>query len=146
MGETKAQRKNAADTRGRPFKPGNSGRPKGARNRTTQAAQALLDGEAETLTRKAIELALSGDMTALRLCLDRIVPPRRDRPVEVELPPPAKTEDLPTTTTALLAAVAEGQLTPSEAKELAGLLDTHIRAVETADFENRLQKLEAQSK
>src|SRR4030095_7662499 len=79
-------RKNAANTRGRPFQPGNSGRPKGARNKTTLAVEALLDGEAEALTRKAVEVALSGDVTALRLCLDRIVPARKDRPVMFTLP------------------------------------------------------------
>ena len=65
-------RKNASKTRGKPFQPGNPGRPKGARHKTTLAIETLLDGEAESLTRKAIEMAKGGDMTALRLCLDRI--------------------------------------------------------------------------
>jgi hypothetical protein len=68
-----------------PFEPGKSGNPagklKGTRNKTTLAVEALLDGEAETITRKAIELAKDGDLAALRLCLDRIAPPRKDRPV-----------------------------------------------------------------
>jgi hypothetical protein len=50
----------SSKTRGRPFQPGNPGRPKGARNRTTLAAEALLDNEGEALTRKAIELAMKG--------------------------------------------------------------------------------------
>src|SRR2546429_6235694 len=78
------------DQRGRPFVKGQSGypagKPKGARHRTTLAAEALLDGEAEALTRKVIELAFSGDSTALRLCLDRILPPRRERPARLALP------------------------------------------------------------
>src|SRR6056297_858504 len=73
------------DARGR-FGPGNPGRPRGARNRATQAALALLDGEAEALSRKAVELALGGDPTALRLCLERIAPPRKDAPVSFEVP------------------------------------------------------------
>jgi Family of unknown function (DUF5681) len=63
--------------RSRPFKPGQSGnpagKPKGARNRSTIAAETLLEGEAKALTRKAIELGLAGDTTALRLCLEGIV-------------------------------------------------------------------------
>ena len=59
--------------RGRPFAPGQSGnpngRPKGARNKATIAAEALLDGDAEAITRKIVEKALDGDMIALRLCL-----------------------------------------------------------------------------
>ena len=64
-----------------PWKPGQSGnptgRPKGARNKATLAAEALLDGEAEQITRKAIEKAKAGDMVAIRLCLDRIAPPEK---------------------------------------------------------------------
>src|SRR5262245_28492247 len=73
----------AKHQRGRPFRPGRSGnpkgRPKGARNKTTLAMEALLDGESEAITRKLLEKAAEGDMTALRLCLDRLLSPRRDR-------------------------------------------------------------------
>jgi uncharacterized protein DUF5681 len=68
-----------APQRGGRFKPGNPGRPKGARHKTTLAIEALLDGDTEALTRKAIELAKAGDLVALRLCLDRICPPRKER-------------------------------------------------------------------
>src|SRR5437868_15544044 len=77
--------------RGRPFQKGRSGNPLGrrvgCRNRTTITAAALLAGEAEALTRMAVELALIGDPTALRLCLERILPPCRDRMVKFTLPP-----------------------------------------------------------
>jgi hypothetical protein len=69
-------RKNASKTRGKPFQPGNPGRPKGARHKTTLAIETLLEGEAETLTRKAIEMAKGGDITALRLCLESPLKPR----------------------------------------------------------------------
>ena len=68
------------------FTTGNTGRPKGARNRTTQAVLALLEGEAEAIGRKAVEMALAGDSVALRLCLDRLAPPRKDSPVQFPLP------------------------------------------------------------
>ena len=65
------------------FKPGQSGnpsgRPKGARNKSTVAAEALLDGESEALTRRCIDLEMEGDPTALRLCLSRILPVKRER-------------------------------------------------------------------
>ena len=62
------------------------GRPRGARHRSTLAVEALLDGEAEGLTRKAIEVAMEGDVTALRLCLDRLAPARKDATVSFQLP------------------------------------------------------------
>ncbi len=95
--------------RGRPFVKGQSGnpkgKPKGVRNRLTLAAEALLDGEAETITRKAVELAKGGDMTAIRLCLERILPPRKDQPVTVDLPSVADVKDLPAAHAAMIDAL-----------------------------------------
>jgi len=121
------------------------GRPKGARHKATLAMEALLAGEAEGLTRKAVELAKEGDTVALRLCLDRLMPVRKDRPVLFALPEIKTAADLPRATSALLAAVAAGDLTPSEASELGKLVDAHVRAVETAEFANRLAALEART-
>src|SRR5687767_3759377 len=78
--------KTAGTTRGKPFGPGNPGRPKGSRNKATLALEALLDGEAEAIARKAVELAKAGDTVALRLCLERIIPARKDRPVAFVMP------------------------------------------------------------
>ena len=136
-------RKNAGNTRGKPFERGNPGKPKGARHRVTVAAETLLEGEAEAITRKAIELAKAGDGPALRLCMDRIYPARKDRPVRFRLPPLEKVEDAVAANAALVGAVASGDLTPSEAGELAKLVDAYTRAVEATDIQDRLTKLEA---
>src|ERR1700738_5101033 len=64
-----------------------AGRPRGCRDHVNRAARLLLAGEGEALTRKAVELALAGDPTALRLCLERIVGPYRERAVEFTMPP-----------------------------------------------------------
>src|SRR6516165_11069046 len=84
--------------RGRPFVKGRSGnprgRPVGARNKKTLAAAVLLEGESEALTRKAVELALAGDPAALRLCIERILPPCRERPVKFTLLPIESSEDI----------------------------------------------------
>ncbi|GJD54053.1 hypothetical protein OPKNFCMD_6833 [Methylobacterium crusticola] len=133
--------------RGRAFQKGQSGnpkgKPKGARHKTTLAMEALLAGEAEGLTRKAIEMANDGDTVALRLCLDRLLPPRKDRPIRFALPPIETTADLTRATSALLAAVAAGEITPSEAAELGKLVDAHVKAIEVTDIQSRLEALEA---
>ena len=130
-----------------PFKPGKSGnpqgRPKGARNKTTVATEQLLDGEAEAITKKAIELAKSGDLAAIRICMDRIVPPRKDRPVPFLIPKLEKATDAVMASTAIVEAVASGDLTPSEAAELSKVVDGFTRTLEAADFEQRLGKLES---
>ena len=132
--------------RGRPFEKGRSGnpagRPRGCRNLSTQAAQLLLQGEAEALTRKAVELALGGDPTALRLCLDRVIPPHRERLVPLALPPMRKPADLAAAMEAIAAAVARGVLAPAEAAELAKVVDTFVNAIEMRDFDSRLRALE----
>ena len=122
--------RNNGDTTGRDgsgrFAPGNPGRPQGARHRATVAALALLDGEAETLTRKAVEMALGGDVVALRLCLERIAPPRRDAPVVFPLPAVATAKDAAKAAAAVLSAAADGDLTPQEAVIIAGLIETYL--------------------
>src|SRR3954453_13604163 len=139
--------KTAPVQRGRPFQAGQSGnprgRPVGSRHKATLAAEALLDGEAETITRTAIELAKTGDTTALRLCLDRICPPRRDRPVAFTMPAIESIADLTKASAALLQAVASGELTPSEAAELGKLVEAHVKAIEGREFQQRLEYLEA---
>jgi len=128
------------------FKPGQSGnpagKPKGARHKTTLAVDALLDGEAENLTRKAVAMALGGDTVAMRLCLDRLAPPRRDRPVPFTLPKLDTAADAKVAAAAILQAVADGELTPSEAGELSKLLENYTPVVEVADIETRLAALE----
>jgi Family of unknown function (DUF5681) len=132
------------------FKPGQSGnpdgRPKGARNRATVAAERLLDGEADALTRKAIELAKEGDTTALRLCIERILPTRKDRPVAFEMSRIETVADSVKAAAAIASAVADGQLTPMEAAELSKVVDGYTRAVETADLAERLLRLEQTQK
>lgn len=127
------------------FAPGNKlgGRTPGSRNKITQAVQALLDGEHEALTRKAVEMALAGDTTAMRLCLDRLAPPRKDAPITFDLPPIRTAGDAVTASTALLAAVADGEVTPDEAGRVMALLSAHKLLVEAGDLEARIAALEA---
>lgn len=135
-----------------PFQPGASGnpagRPKGALNRSTVAAMALLEGEAEALTRRAVDLALGGDTVALRLCLERLVAPVKDRPIQpgaVTLPP-VEPGSVARAVASIVEAVAAGNLSPSEGQALAGLFDAHRKAIEIEDFERRLAALESVTK
>src|SRR5215213_7287308 len=125
------------------FKPGQSGnpngRPAGSRHRTSLAIDALLDGDAERLTRKAIEMALGGDSTAMRLCLDRIAPARKDRPVPLTLPILETAADAKYAAAAIVRAVADGDLTPREAAELSRLLDNFTRVLEATELEARIE-------
>ena len=132
--------------RGRPFKKGQSGnpkgKPKGVRNKATLAAEVLLDGEADTITRKAIELAKGGDITAIRMCLERILPPRKDRPIAVDIPDVNSLADLKAAYATVVRDVASGDLTPDQGRALSDLLESYRRTIETSEIEQRLATLE----
>ena len=132
---------NGRDTAGR-FAAGNTGRPSGARNRTTMAVLELLEGQAEALTQRAVELALGGDTAALRLCLERVAPPRKDAPVQFALPQMKTARDAAEAAGAVLQAVAEGDLTPGEGAVVMGLVDAFRRTLETSELEARVAALE----
>jgi hypothetical protein len=134
-------RKSGRNTDGT-FGLGNPGKPRGTRHKATRAALALLDGEAEALTRQAVTMALGGDTTALRLCLERIAPPRKDAPVQFDIPPMQSAADAATAAGAVLGAVAGGDLTPTEGAHIMALVEGYRRALETSELEARVIALE----
>jgi hypothetical protein len=136
---------NTAQEQRRAVEAGNMGNPQGSKrslNRKTKAAEALLDGEATAITCKVIEKALEGDMAALRLCFERILPARRDRPMGFEMPKIETAADAAKASSAVLAACAAGDLLPSEAAEVMDLVATHIRTLELTEIEARLTAVE----
>ena len=119
-----------------------AGKPPGSRHKVTLAVERLLDGEGEKLTRKAIELAKEGDLIALRLCLERICPPRKSRPIAIDLPDVKTCEGVSQAQTAVVQAVGEGELTPEEGQTLSNILESRRKSIETEDHERRLDELE----
>jgi hypothetical protein len=119
-----------------------AGRPRGSRNAATLVAEAILDGEAEALTRKAIEMALGGDTVALKLCLDRIYPARKDRAVTFALPPITSARDAADIAAAVAEAVAAGHLSPSEAVELGKIIEIYVKAYQVAELDDRGARME----
>jgi hypothetical protein len=107
------------------------------------AIEALLEGQHEALTQKAIEKALEGDTVALRLCLDRLAPARRDAPITFNLAPVSSASDAVAASSSLLAAVAAGEITPDEGGRVMALLTAHRTIVETCDLDQRIRALEA---
>ena len=132
--------------RGKPFAKGVSGnpqgRPKGARHKATMAAQALLDGEAESLTRKCVEMAMAGDTTALRLCMERLVPAVKSRAVSLSLPVIETPADILKAQAVAIQAMAVGEITPDEAATVATVLDAKRKAIETVELERRVSEIE----
>jgi hypothetical protein len=140
--------KTAGKQRGKPFEPGESdnprGRPEGSWHATTPAVEKLLEGEAEEIGRKAVELAKSGDTVALRLCLERIAPVRKGRPISLTLPSMSSPADVTKALSAIVAQMAEGEITPDKAAVAASVIETKRKALETEELDRRLRAIEEQ--
>lgn len=128
------------------FKPGQSGnpngRPKGSRHRVTLLAEQMVDGAAAEVVAKVIDFAKQGDPVSCKLLLDRILPVRKDRPTPFALPSIESAMDLPAAMASITEAVAEGQLTLSEAAEATRLIENYVRAIEVTEIVQRLDALE----
>ena len=134
--------KNGRNTDGT-FSKGNAGRPKGSRNKKTLAVESLLEGQAEAITQTAISKALEGDMVALRLCMDRIMPLRKDNFISLELPEIKDPRDLVKASGMVIKSVQTGQLTPDQASRVFSLLESSKKLFETVELSERLEALEA---
>ena len=134
--------KNGRNTAGQ-FSSGNTGRPKGSRNKATIAIESLMQGQAEALTQTAVTKALEGDSVALRLCMERIAHAPKDQPVSFSQSKMENALDASEAAGSVLTAVSEGELAPIEATRVMGLIDSYRRTLELTEIEQRLQALEA---
>ena len=132
-----------ADTR---WKPGQSGNPRGmkrgSRHKASLLAESLLDGETDRLTRRAIYSALKGDTVALRLCLERILPPVRSRPINFKLPELRTISDAQDALAKIIAGTSSGAILADEAATLASIVSSFVKTIEVAEIETRLAALE----
>jgi len=115
------------------------GRPRGIKDKRTSIRE-LLKPHAKDLIDKAVSLALDGDTTALRLCLDRLIPAlkQRDEPVSLKLTGTTLTEN----GLSVINALSKGEITPSEANSFLQAIVAQTRITEMDEIEARLTKLE----
>src|SRR3954453_9068287 len=134
-----------SEKRGRPFQPGNKcgrGRPRGSRNKRTIQWEEMLSEHGEALLKKCVVMALQGDRAALRLCMERLVPPCKQSPAQFPLPSIKSAAELARAQAAVVEAFSRGQLTGSHAETISELLDKYRHSLETEQLEARLQALE----
>lgn len=119
-----------------------NGKPKGARNKSTLAAEALLEGSLDRICKRVEEEALNGNMQAAKMILERFLPPRKDRSIEIDLPSIDTFEDVLSAVGFIVNAVGKGEITPSEGELLARTVESYSKALETYQFEDRLKSVE----
>ena len=135
--------------RGRPFRKGQSGnpngRPVGCRNKASILLGELIDNEGREIVRAMIDAAKNGDTAAGRCLIERLVPPRKDRAVSFTMPSLESAADAPLAMAAIVSGVASGDLTASEANDLAGMVEKFARAIEICELERRVADLEGRA-
>lgn len=128
------------------FANGNPGKPKGARVKAVVALELLMGNCAEQVALAVIRSAESGDTAAARLVLERVMPARKDNPVNLELPTMDSAHGVLAAGSAIMTAVAGGEITPDEGDRLMGLVERQRKIIETADLAERLAVLEQKAK
>jgi hypothetical protein len=134
-----------AKPRGRPFTPGNTasrGRPPGSRNQHTVWSEELIGQYREAVLRKCLAMALQGDSTAMRLCVERILPISKESRIRLKMAKVNTMAEVATAWNQVLQAVGRGEITPEQGQRLADLLQGRGRIIESEEMEARLRVLE----
>jgi len=118
------------------------GKPKGARNKSSLVAEALLEGSLDKICKKVEEEALNGNMQAAKMILERFLPPRKDRFIEIDFPPIHTLEDIVKVVEFIFSSVGKGEISPSEGEILTRMVESYSKAIEGCQFESRLKNLE----
>src|SRR4051794_23549506 len=131
--------------RGKPFEPGNKhghGRPKGSKNRATLEREALLNEFAPAIMKKCVSESLKGNNSALRLCMERILPPAKPQNPAFKLPPIRSAADLLVASATVLKAMANGDLSPQEGESFMRVIESYQKLHESQELTPRVQALE----
>jgi Family of unknown function (DUF5681) len=134
------------DTRFKKGQSGNpKGKPKGAKNKSTLAAESLLASSLETVCRRIEEEAVNGNMQAAKMILERFLPPRKDRLIKINLPEIKTYRDILSASNSIILAVGQGIISPSEGEALSRAITSHAQILEANELEQRLEALESRT-
>ena len=119
-----------------------AGRPQGSRNKATLLMEQMFEGAIEKLTRKVIEMAQEGNIGAMKICMERLLPPCEDRPIRLDLPAIENMAQVSAALTTVVAGIADGAITPREGEIVANILAVQTNVVATTDMDRRLKDVE----
>lgn len=139
-GEIQEDSKNTKFQKGKSGNP--KGKPKGARNRSTLAAEQFLESSLEGVCKSIEQAALQGNMFAAKMILERFLPTRKDRILRIDFPEIQDIEDILKALKTIVNAVGSGEISPSEGESLSKTLDMYVKAIETQQIESRLSQIE----
>jgi len=121
-----------------------AGKPRGAKNRSSLVAERLFADEIQEICGSVIAQAKAGNMQAAKIILDRVLPPIKDKPIQIDLPNMTSSSDLLKAMECITFALGSGQISPLEGESIVRIVDVHIKALELNEIEKRLSCLEKQ--
>jgi len=128
------------------FHPGQSGNPAsravGSRNKKTLAAEAALFDHAKELVDDMVARARRGEPAAMRLCMERILPAGRGRPLPIELPSIRSTEDALAAADVIMDALKQGAISAREAVDLLRVVEGLTRLTGAIAFIKKVARRE----
>lgn len=119
------------------------GRPKGSIGQAALLAKNIFEENVTVICNRLVDEAKNGNIQAIRLILDRILPVRKELPMKINLPEIKCAQDVSAAITIITSAIADGHITVSEGESLSKIIDINLKTIETQDFQIRLEKLEA---
>ena len=131
----------AKKPRGRPFQIGNPGRKQGSKNKATIVAASLAGAQGEEILRKAIEMAMGGNVPMMKFLLDRILP--KERPIQLDLPSLDYAHDSVDAIAEIVDAVSSGRISPREAADVAQLVSAFTRAIDQTDAQMEIDSMKS---
>jgi hypothetical protein len=128
------------------FAPGFSGNPagmrKGSRHRRTLLLEGMLTEKGQEVLNKIIVLALAGNEACLRICAERLLPPRKSMPIKFRLPPLNSISDAQNALAMITRGMSQGKILSDEAQVLSSVVSSFVRTIEASTLENRIAALE----
>lgn len=117
-----------------------NGRPVGSGPVARLRRELLTDGKLDALVLKTYELAMAGDVAAIRILLDRVVPALRSQAALVSIALP--TGSLTDQAKALLRAVADGGISSDQGAELIAAIGRVVQVEQGDELRRRLDAIE----
>lgn len=117
-----------------------SGRPKGVKDRRVALREKLLP-HADQLIEMVTTFAKSGDMAAMKIVMDRIIPPLKEEPIHVRIPKIESAADCTQAQAYVVNAVSAGDMLPSEGQAMSNLIEAQRRAYETTELAQQMRDL-----
>jgi len=128
------------------FKKGQSGNPAGrkagSRNKASLIVEKLMAEDIEDITKNLVMMAKNGDMTAIKIVIDKLIPNKKSGQISFELPTIKTATDIAGGFSQILEQVSTGEISVADAKDVGSILESARKTYEIEELEKRIDELQ----